>query len=70
MARFKADENKNKIPLTKRMQNIDKEYDGIWSITEDDVTELEKLIEIYNQEEEFYDDLIAKAKYESIQFLY
>lgn len=48
------------------MENIEKEYNGIWSIDEDEIAELEKQIEIISQEEEFYEDLIAKAKYESI----
>lgn len=63
-ARLKRDENGNTITITKRMDKIAKEYDGIWSINEDDIAEVEKLIEIAAQEEEFYDDLIANTKYD------
>lgn len=64
---MKQDENGNTI--TKRMDKIAKDYDGIWSINEDDIAEMMKLIEIDMQEEEFYEDLIANTKYELfIQF--
>lgn len=46
------------------MDKIAKKYDGIWSINEDDIDELDKNIEIATQEEELYDDLVAKAKWE------
>lgn len=63
-ARLKRDENENTITITKRMDKIAKEYDGIWSINEDDIAEVEKLIEIAAQEEEFFDDLIVNTKYD------
>lgn len=44
------------------MANIGDEYEGIWSISDDDITELEKQIEIIGKKEEYFDDLIAKAK--------
>ena len=46
------------------MDKIAKKYDSIWSINEDDIDELDKNIEIATQEEELYDDLVAKAKWE------
>lgn len=48
------------------MANIAKEYDGIWSISEDDIAELETQIEIIGKKEEYFDDLIAKTKLDSI----
>lgn len=64
---MKQDEKGNTI--TKRMDKIAKDYDGIWSINEDDIAEMMELIEIDMQEEEFYEDLIANTKYELfIQF--
>ncbi|XP_055309300.1 augmin complex subunit dgt3 [Sitodiplosis mosellana] len=62
LARLKQDENVKTTTLAKRMDKIAKEYNGIWSVNEDDIVEVEKRIEIATQEEEFYDDLIAKAK--------
>lgn len=62
-ARLSQIENENTTILAKRKDKIAKEYDGIWSINEDDIAELEKNIEIATQEDELYDDLIAKAKW-------
>lgn len=44
------------------MSKIAGEYDGIWSISEDDIVELEKQIEIISKKEEYFDDLVAKTK--------
>lgn len=59
---MKQDGNGNTITLAQRMDKIAKEYDGIWSINENDIAEVEKLIEIATQEEELYDDLYTKTK--------
>lgn len=44
------------------MEKISRKFEGIWSVDEDEIAELEQLIDIVSQEDEFYDDLIAKAK--------
>ncbi|XP_031636892.1 augmin complex subunit dgt3 [Contarinia nasturtii] len=62
LARLKREENENTITLDQRKENISREFDGIWSINEDEIAELEQLIDVVSQEDEFYDDLIAKAK--------
>lgn len=62
LARQKCDKNGNGITIAERMDNIADEYEGIWSISEDDIVELEKHIKIISQKEEEFDDLIAKAK--------
>lgn len=69
-ARLKQDENGNTTTITKRMDKIAKEYDGIWSINEDELAEMMELIEIDMQEEEFYDDLIANTKYDLFKQLF
>lgn len=61
-ARLQRDENGNATALAKRMDKIAKEYDGIWSINDDEIAKVEKLIEISIQEEDFYDDLIVNTK--------
>lgn len=45
-----------------RMDHIAKEYDGIWSINDDKITEFQQLIDIANKEEEYYDDVVNKTK--------
>lgn len=62
MARLKQQENGNILSLAERMDEIAKEYGDIWSITENIIFDLDKQIEMVNQEEEFLDDLIIKAR--------
>lgn len=48
--------------LTERMDNIAKQYDGIWLLTDDKISELKDAIDIEAQKEEQLDHLIAKTK--------
>lgn len=44
------------------MDKIADEHAGIWSVSTDDISDLENSIKILSQEEELYDDLNAKIK--------
>lgn len=44
------------------MDKIGREYEGIWSITEKTISDLDKQIELVNQEEDFFEDLIIRAR--------
>lgn len=48
--------------LTERMEAIAKQFDGIWSITEDKLSNLKDAIEIHSQKEEHHDNIIAKTR--------
>lgn len=43
-------------------EKIAKQYEGIWSISNDDIVNLEKEIEINSQIEECYDELNTRSK--------
>lgn len=49
--------------LTHRMDNIAKQYEGIWLMTEDKISDLRDAVDIESQKEEQLDYLIAKTKY-------
>lgn len=45
-----------------RMDDIAKQYDGIWMLTEDKISDAKDAIDIEAQKEEQSDHLIAKTK--------
>lgn len=67
MARLEKDSNAIATNLDERLNKIANEYAGIWSVGRDELDDLEKMIEIISQEEDLFDDLIAKTKYDSIE---
>lgn len=62
MERLKKGGNENPINVSERMNKIANEYPGIWLVSKDETSHLEKMIEIISQEEELTDELIAKSK--------
>lgn len=43
------------------MDKVAKKHEGIWLVTENNITVLEKAIEIHSQNDELFDDLILKT---------
>lgn len=50
------------LELIERKTKISKEYNGIWSITENNVTAIQKELETTKETEEQYKALILEAK--------
>lgn len=59
---MERNKNEHTASLTERMDNIAKQYDGIWLNTEDKISDLNDAIDIESQKEEQFDNLIAKTK--------
>lgn len=59
---LERNKNEQTASLTERMDDIAKQYDGIWMLTEDKIADLKDAIDIEAQKEEHLDNLIAKTR--------
>lgn len=59
---LERNKNENTASLMERMDDIAKQYDGIWMLTEDKISDAKDAIDIEAQKEEQSDHLIAKTK--------
>lgn len=59
---LERNKNEHTASLTERMDDIAKQYDGIWVLTDDKISDAKDAIEIEAQKEEQFDHLIAKTK--------
>lgn len=59
---MERNKNENTTSLTERMDKIAKQYNGIWLITEDKLSDLRDAIDIESQREEQIDNLISSTR--------